>query len=138
MLQIYSNVHADRLLHIVFELGDIKASRTDLSPSDQFLQVSLLSADSGKKFKPHKHIWKKPSYTHTIAQESWCVIQGSVQVYYYDIDDKLIHTAVLNQGDCSITFEGGHSYNILEDNSVIYEFKTGPYLGQENDKVFID
>ena len=45
---------------------------------------------------------------------------------------------VIRQGDCSMTFEGGHTYTILEDDTVVYEYKTGPYEGQANDKVFLD
>jgi len=41
------------------------------------------------------------------------------------------------QGDCSITFCGGHNYMCLEDDTLIYEAKTGPYLGVEKDKTFI-
>jgi hypothetical protein len=26
----------------------------------------------------------------------------------------------------------------LEDGTLVYEYKTGPYKGQENDKVFLD
>ena len=45
---------------------------------------------------------------------------------------------ILNVGDCSITLEGGHTYTILENDTLIYEYKTGPYKGQENDKVMLD
>jgi hypothetical protein len=55
----------------------------------------------------------------------------------YDIDDTIIHTPILHKGDCSITFYGGHTYEILEDNTVVYEYKTGPYYGLQNDKEFI-
>ena len=56
----------------------------------------------------------------------------------YDLNDKLIGTEIINQGDCSMTFEGGHTYEILEENTVVYEYKTGPYTGVENDKVFLE
>ena len=36
-----------------------------------------------------------------------------------------------------MTFEGGHNYEILEENTLVYEFKTGPYEGIDKDKVFI-
>ena len=55
----------------------------------------------------------------------------------YDIDDSLIGEEIIKKGDCSMTFEGGHTYEILEDDTVVYEYKTGPYTGQANDKVFI-
>ena len=37
----------------------------------------------------------------------------------------------------SFTLQGGHNYLILEDDTLVYEFKTGPYEGQEFDKKFI-
>ena len=43
---------------------------------------------------------------------------------------------MLETGDVSITLYGGHTYTILED-ALVYEFKTGPYTGQENDKIFL-
>ena len=53
------------------------------------------------------------------------------------LDDSIITRSVLGPGDCSITFPGGHNYVILEDETVVYEFKTGPYFGQQLDRVFI-
>ena len=138
MQKIYSKVDPNKLLHLINRIDNITQERTDIAPENQFLQASILKVQQGKTYKPHKHNWKTPSYQHTIAQESWVILQGSVEVYYYDINDQLIETAIIHAGDCSMTFEGGHSYKILEDNSIIYEFKTGPYLGQQNDKTFIE
>ena len=55
----------------------------------------------------------------------------------YDLDDTVIETPILYSGDCSMTFQGGHNYEILEEDTIVYEYKTGPYKGQENDKEFI-
>ena len=66
------------------------------------------------------------------------VIKGSVKCHLYDLDDELIEEVVINQGDCSMTFEGGHTYTILEEDTVVYEYKTGPYQGQKMDKVFLE
>ena len=56
----------------------------------------------------------------------------------YDLDDKVVESVLLNPGDVSITFRGGHTYEIMKDNTLVYEYKTGPYLGQKFDKVFLD
>ena len=56
---------------------------------------------------------------------------------FYDIDGTLLTTSDLLPGDASMTFQGGHNYLILEDDTVVYEYKTGPYQGQELDKVFL-
>ena len=65
------------------------------------------------------------------------MIKGRVKFYFYDLDDKLLDTIILEQGDASFTLEGGHNYEILEDDTIVYEYKTGPYEGQQKDKVFI-
>jgi len=93
--------------------------------------------EKGKTFKPHKHIFKEGE-SEVIAQESWVVIKGSVKVILYDLDDTIIKKVILHPGDCSITLKGGHNYEILEDDTVVYEYKTGPYKGQSLDKEFIN
>lgn len=135
MHHVFSKIDG-RLLHLVNRFDEIK-ERTNVAPDEQFLQLATLKMKKGKIFKPHKHIWKPTSRQQVIAQESWVVIQGSVLVYFYDIDGTFIETTELSPGDCSMTFEGGHTYEILENNTVVYEYKTGPYEGVENDKEFI-
>lgn len=135
---VYSKVQEDRLLHLINRLDEI-TERTNVAPEEEFLQLATLRMDAGKTFRPHKHIWKTvPGVDKVIAQESWVVIQGSVRVHMYDIDDQLLESHILNRGDCSMTFEGGHTYDILEDDTVVYEYKTGPYQGIEFDKVFLN
>ena len=73
-----------------------------------------------------------------MTQESWVVIKGRVKVYLFDINDSVMETPILEPGDCSITLRGGHTYESLEEGTIVYEYKTGPYLGQKKDKVFIE
>jgi len=133
--KIYSKLNPNVLLHIINRKLDIKESRQDICPVEQYLQVAKLKLDKGKIFRPHKHI--EQIRTTNIAQESWIVVQGTVRAIFYDLDDKIIKEVILKQGDCSITFRGGHNYEALEDNTLVYEYKTGPYQGQEKDKIFI-
>ena len=109
--------------------------RTNVAPTSEFLQLATMKLKKGQTFKAHKHIHLEK--VTNIAQESWVVIQGSVRCSFYDLDDSLIAEPVLNPGDCSMTFRGGHNYLILEEETLVYEYKTGPYLGQELDKVFL-
>ena len=137
MKYIYSKKDPAKLLHLINRFDEI-TERTNVAPEDQFMQLATLRMSEGKTFRPHQHIWKPAPREEVIAQESWVIIQGSVKVYFYDIDDTLLGTEIINQGDCSMTFEGGHTYEILEENTVVYEYKTGPYQGVENDKVFLE
>ena len=136
MKLIYSKIENNKLLHLINRLDEIKG-RTNVAPPNQFLQLATLKFNKGKTFDPHKHIWKISEQDETIAQESWIIIKGSVKIFMFDIDDSLIDEEILYPGDCSMTFEGGHTYTILEDETIVYEYKTGPYTGIQNDKVFI-
>lgn len=136
MQKIYSKINPNKLLHIIVRKADIKPGRVDIVPEEQFIQCSMLNLEKNKTFRPHKHIWKERN-RNIIAQESWVVIEGSVQCFFYDIDDTIIETPILYPGDSSFTLEGGHNYLILEDNTLVYEYKTGPYEGQVFDKTFI-
>lgn len=135
MKEIKSKIESNKLLHLVIRKSDFSTQRIDVSSVDEPLQLSLLKLNAGKTFKAHKHVYCEK--TTNMTQESWVIAQGSVKAFYYDLDDTLIHEDTLFQGDTSVTFYGGHNYLILEDDTLVYEFKTGPYYGQEKDKVFI-
>lgn len=136
MIKIFSNKDPDLLLHIINRLEDID-SRTNIIPDNNFIQCSTLKMENGKTFPPHKHIKKERFYREQIAQESWVIIKGRVKCKLYDIDDTLIAEPILEAGDASFTLYGGHTYEILEDDTIVYEYKTGPYEGQKLDKEFI-
>ena len=136
MEKIYSEVDG-RLLHIINRIGDIESGRREVVPENNYIQCAVLKKKKGDTFKPHKHIIKEKLEKEKIAQESWIVIKGKVRCVFFDINDEIIATPVLNPGDASFTLYGGHTYEILEDNTVVYEYKTGPYEGQILDKKFI-
>jgi len=146
MKKIYSQIQPDVLLHLVHRLEDIEnepesdipqLARINVAPNEEFLQLASLRIGEGKTFKPHKHIYKKGE-EEVIAQESWVVIRGGVDAILYDLDDSIVEVVHLHEGDCSMTFRGGHNYLSTEDNTIVYEYKTGPYRGVKNDKAFID
>jgi cupin fold WbuC family metalloprotein len=136
MEKIFSKVDSTKLLHIVVRKNEIVPGRKDIVPDEHFIQCSMLNMDTGKTFRPHRHIFKERT-RNVIAQESWVVIQGSVKCIFYDIDDTVIAEPVLNPGDASFTLEGGHNYLVLEPATLVYEYKTGPYEGQALDKTFL-
>jgi cupin fold WbuC family metalloprotein len=136
MISIYSNVKPELLLHVIIRQEDFKEGRTDISGPYEFLQCALLNMSKGKTFKPHRHVWKEGP-RQIIAQESWIVLSGKVKCLLYDIDNSLLAQPVLSAGEASFTFEAGHTYEIMEDGTMVLEYKTGPYQGQHKDKVFI-
>lgn len=133
---IYSKVEEGLLLHVVFKLSDFKDGRENLISPEEFIQCSALKLPFGTTFKPHRHITREITDIRT-PQESWHVIRGVVKCTFYDIDDAVISEPILYAGDTSFTLMGGHTYTILQDNTFVLEYKTGPYYGQELDKIFI-
>ena len=136
MVKIYSKQNPNVLLHLVKRFQEIQG-RENVADDEQFLQLATLRMPKGQTFRPHQHIWKPVASDQCIAQESWVVITGRVLVSFYDTDGTLLTQEEIGPGDCSMTFQGGHTYLILEDDTVVYEYKTGPYQGQEKDKVFL-
>ena len=135
MERIFSKVEEGKLLHIILRKEDVDTQRLNVVDDDQFLQLAAMRLPKGKTFAPHKHVFYEK--TTTIAQESWVVVSGKVKALLYDLNDKKIAEPILNAGDVSITLYGGHTYEIMADDTLVYEYKTGPYLGPEKDKEFI-
>lgn len=133
---IFSKVEPQKLLHFIHRSNE-NSGRVNLISEENFLQCSFLSMKNGTTFKPHKHLCKERSFNEMIAQESWVVIKGKVKCIFYDLDDTILCEKIIYPGDASFTLYGGHNYEILEDDTLVYEYKTGPYEGIEMDKVFI-
>ena len=111
------------------------SERHDLTDYNHFLQVSFLKLKKGKKVNPHSHL---NNFKNTnISNECWLVISGRLKVKFYDIDDTFVHEDILNKGDLSILFQGGHELSVLTDNTKIFEIKNGPYLGVDKEREYI-
>jgi len=106
--------------------------RDDLSPDHEFLQVSARNLKLGIKIKPHKH--NIQTRETDLTQEAWVILSGKLRANIYDLDDSFLTELILGSGDCIVLFRGGHSLEVIEDNTKFYEFKNGPYNGVEADK----
>lgn len=133
MNKIYSTKDPQMLLHSILKKEDILDGKIELSDPKEYLQIMAIKDENGKNYPAHKHLWKDVE-PKSITQESWIVIQGKLKGIYYDTDGTKVGEEILGPGDCSITFYGGHSVDILEEGTIFYEIKTGPYLGKEYDK----
>lgn len=135
MHKIFSKTEPEKLLHFVTEIPTQK-SRAELIEVDNYLQLSTLNLSEGQTFASHAHLWKELESNLSLAQEAWVVISGKVEATYFDLDDKYLEKVIIGPGQVSVTLFGGHGYRILED-TMAFEFKSGPYLGQALDKRFI-
>ena len=136
-MNIYSKIDPTVLLHIINRKRDIHIGRIDLVDTDQYIQCAAIKQNKATTYLPHRHLMQMRAAQVYIPQESWIVVSWLVQVTLYDLNNEVVHTDILEPGDCSITLQGGHNYLFMSDDTIVYEFKTGPYKGQESDKVMI-
>lgn len=138
MQKIYSKVKPDEVIHLIWRMGDGESEKMNFMVSDN----ECLQAAAGVKFLkghtfsgahrhlPHHRITQK-------TQEAFIVIQGSVELQMYDLDNVALCKEILGPGDCYIYLDGGHALKILSEQAHFYEIKNGPYLGRDKDKEFI-
>jgi hypothetical protein len=139
-MEYFSRVNPNFLLHGVYRMDDLlrqDSLRVDISDPANSLQISALHLKEEMNFKPHYHLLKVLKEYKTKAQESWVVVSGSVRVSFYDVDNTFLGHEVLVPGDISYTFDGGHGYEIISPNTLVYEFKSGPYIGASADKNYL-
>lgn len=135
MINYYSKTSPEKVIFTMIKKENITRQRQNLTPDSEFLQVGAKRTFVGDFFKPHKHLPCEKNATTT--QEAWVILEGRAEGCFYDLDDSFLCSVILCDGDCIVIYNGGHSLRILEDNTLLYEFKNGPYFGSKKDKVFI-
>jgi hypothetical protein len=128
--KVFSAVDPSILLHVMMNVAAVSAQRIDLSPSEEFLQLSVVPLKAGRGVKPHKAL-ARPLGGHGQVQESWIVMRGAIEVALYDIDGSLLKSASLSAGWLLVTFRGGHGFTTIDDDTTIIECKLGPYVGRD-------
>ena len=108
---------------------------TFFSPAESSFQFGLLAHKAGFVEAPHYH---KP-FVREIKdlQQMFVVQKGVVVVELFSDDKKMFREITLNKGDAIVLIHGVHAVKVTEDMQCI-SVKQGPFLGEENDKIFID
>lgn len=135
MDKIFSRANPEILLHIIHQKGDFSEPRFNLSTEEEYIQARTILFSKDEEVPAHKHL--EIDKVGKLTQEVLIIIEGELEASYYDIDNSFIKKIVLKEGDCAVTFRGGHSFKALTNNTKLYEVKNGPYYGKEKDKVGI-
>ena len=109
-------------------------NRINLSPENELLQASIIKFD--KQFNLNRHIHTKVPRKTIGTQEIWIVMEGKLKATFYETDKTKICSKILKKGDISFLFRGGHKFETLEKNTIIYEIKNGPYIKDKDLKKF--
>ena len=122
---IYSKKKKNKILGIIYKYKKISNKRKNISPINEYLQISSQKLKKGDYINPHIHLKNKRTTLRT--QEVWLVLKGKLSVKIFDIDKKNIKNLILNKGDLYVLFCGGHSFKVLSNDTEFYEIKNGPY-----------
>jgi hypothetical protein len=108
---------------------------TFFSPAESSFQFGLLAHEAGFVEPPHVH---RP-FRREIddLQQMFVVQRGVVVVELFADDGTLLRELEMHAGDAIVLIHGVHAIRVLEDMQCI-TVKQGPFLGPENDKVFVD
>tara|TARA_B100001248_G_scaffold38367_1_gene24563 strand:- start:16259 stop:16657 length:399 start_codon:yes stop_codon:yes gene_type:complete len=104
-----------------------------ITPDSMFMQVGSWWYEKGKILD--KHIHNEFDRVANRTQECVYVKRGSMKVTLYNEEFEEFESFVLSEGDLAVFANGGHGYEILEDNTQIIESKNGPFTGVEKDKI---
>ncbi|MCU0392712.1 MAG: hypothetical protein MUE81_16510 [Thermoflexibacter sp.] len=111
------------------------AKTTFFSPASSSFQFGLLAHEAGFVEPPHYHKWVPREIQD--LQQMFVVQRGVVVVELYSDEGELLREVTLKQGDAIVLIHGVHAIRVLEDMQCI-SVKQGPFLGDVNDKVFVD
>ena len=102
------------------------------SQDDEFIQVGVWGYNEGKELKAHIHNEVKREVLWT--QEVLFVRSGKLKANIFDTSEKKVAELEVNAGDVIILLQGGHGYDILEEETQVLEIKNGPYVGADCDR----
>lgn len=132
MESFFSRIEKDKLIFSLLRFDELSNNRIDIAPASEYLQVCGRIMNKGTTVVPHKHL--KTERRVKMTQESWIVLRGKVKASFYDTDNTYLCDREIGSGDVVIFYRGGHGLEVLENDTVFYEFKNGPYFGVEKDK----
>jgi hypothetical protein len=115
--------------------ADTRVSKTTFfSPSESSFQFGLLAHEAGFVEPPHFH--KAVKRTIDDLQQMFVVQRGRVAIQLFSDAGALLREIEMGPGDAIVLIHGVHAIRVVEDMQCI-SVKQGPFLGTENDKVFV-
>jgi len=122
----------DLILAIIIRDEDWEEGLNFVSSEEDYLQVGIWGYNKGKKLEPHIHLLAPREVLRT--QEVVFVKDGRIKADIYTEKGEFLKSVELRKGDVIILLNGGHGYEILEDNTRVLEVKNGPYVGADKDR----
>ena len=123
----------DIILAIVHRAQEWKEGLNFVTPDDFFVQAGTWRYSKGKRLASHTH--KEYERKAFKTQEVVYVRKGCIRATLFDQTRTKVKEFELHEGDLAVFANGGHGYEILEDDTQVLEVKNGPFVNVEFDKV---
>jgi len=106
---------------------------TFLTPPEYKQQIGYIVYPAGSSIQRHLHRSLKRNIEGT--SEVLVVKQGRCEIDIFNMDQELVATRELYEGDIMLLIDGGHGFRMRED-TILLEVKQGPYLGLDEKERF--
>jgi hypothetical protein len=106
---------------------------TFLTPGTFGMEMGLIVYGGGQNIQPHFHM----PVTREIRGTTECILvrKGRCIVDFYRPDRSVATSRELQAEDIVLLLGGGHGFRMLED-TILFEVKQGPYLGEQEKERF--
>lgn len=104
-----------------------------LTPDDFGQQMGMIVYGKDDAIIPHVHL----PVTRTVEGTTECILvrSGACEIDIFDSGRNPVATRSLKQGDIILLLGGGHGFRMTED-TVLFEVKQGPYVGNADKERF--
>jgi mannose-6-phosphate isomerase-like protein (cupin superfamily) len=123
----------EQTLAYVFRAGSNPERTTFVTPDAAAFQAGFVVYGAGQEIPRHEH--RQIERTVERTSEVLVIREGRCEVDLYDAERTLVRTLELRAGDIILLLGGGHGFRLLED-TVFFEVKQGPYLGDDEKERF--
>ena len=130
-----ANSHVENIVHGLEPIALIIKADFDepglhfFTPGSFSQQIAFMKHPAGHKIAPHVHNLVNRQVLYT--QEVLLIRRGRVRINLYSSNKEFIAARDLEAGDVILLCGGGHSFEMLEETSMI-EVKQGPYAGDQD------
>lgn len=132
----YSEIDPSVLLARFGNLDNAQDGLNFKTENCNLIQAAEFKYPTGHVMRAHRHIERTPPEKFR-TEEVLLVWKGAVLCTIYELNDHPRIERILKPGDYVIVHNGGVSYEVLEDDTILLEVKSGPFTNSSEDRVLL-
>lgn len=125
MMAFVENINVDGAVAAIIIKADYSSEGIEFfTPREFSQQLGYMKRPKGHIIDPHVHL--EVERLVVMTSEVLLLKSGRVRVDFYNHDELLVDSRILEKGDLLLLATGGHGFEMLEDSELL-EIKQGPY-----------